>query len=421
MDTLRLGDLGLGEQETARYESTQNPAYAMLQYSGLIYGFPAQYPFRPVPGVKIRGKEMAKLILVDLILYSVLLRRSGNGMAYEEHVDQAAGLIRSYYRGIHEVNGQGDAPSIENILLDRVSYRKNYFDFRRSGINSHLFWDWYFFQEYLEAVEKNSTLSSGWFDDLLWRKKEMKKLTIKLVASAIHSDRKITRGEQVLLNHFHKSARFLSPNEKARIHKILKDGIDLEHIRIPGLSWIGRRYLLDISLLAMYADKKLEQAEEEYLRGLIRHLNLSEENLLESKVDLGLFLFQYGRKLHFYNRRKNGLALVGQAVSENTGKLGKAASLEYKETMEMAATFGLLLQHQLRIGKHRRVPSEEEIAFALDQLKDIPRFLPFFSIMFVPVPGITEAYILLACAIERMTGNSIQLLPSQFSRIAKGK
>jgi hypothetical protein len=413
--------LGIGPGQTAHYESTRHPAYAILQCSGLIYGFPAQYPFRPAPEVKMKGKNKAKMILLDLILYSALVRKSGDETAYEEKVEETARLISSYYQGVHDIASQGEEPSIENILLDRVAYRKNYFDFRRSGINSHLFWDWYFFQEYLEAVERNYSLSPEWFDNLLWRKKEMKKLTIMLVAAAIHSDRKITRGEQALLNHFHKSARFLSANEKARIKKILDEGIDLERIRLPELSWIGRRYLLDISLLAIYADKKLEKAEEKYLIKLTRFLNLSEDDLLESKVDLGLFLFQYGRKLHFYNRRKNGLALVGQAVSENTGKLGKAATLEYEETMEMASTFGLLLQHQFRIGKHRRVPSEEEIAFALDQLKDIPRFLPFFSIMFVPVPGITEAYILLACAIERLTGDSVRLLPSQFSRFAKGK
>jgi len=150
-------------------------------------------------------------------------------------------------------------------------------------------------------------------------------------------------------------------------------------------------------------------------------LQLSAEDLRESQFNLGCFLMQFGKKLNFYNNRKNSVALISQAIGGNINKLRTASYLEYEETVEMALTLGKLLKARLGEKDLTKLPSEEEIAYALEQVKDLPRFLPFFSLIFMPVPGITELYILLACAIERMTGDQIKLLPSQFSKIVKGK
>ena len=157
------------------------------------------------------------------------------------------------------------------------------------------------------------------------------------------------------------------------------------------------------------------------MQKLVQKLKLTNHDLLESKIELGFFLAAYGRQLNFYNNSRNAITLVTQAIGENMLNFRKATYLEYEETVDMANTFGLLLQKQLGLGKDQRIPSEEEIAFAFEQLKDIPKFLPFFSMIFVPVPGITELYILTAYSIERLSGNSIRLLPSNFSRMVKGK
>lgn len=409
-------------QQKEKFQSLRHPLYNMLQKSGLIYGFPVRYPFEPLPK-KQSKKIQTKFILMDMILYSVLDKEdeANPKTSYAEKVDLASNLVRNYYCSIHRYLELDEKNTIEQILVNRVDFKKSLFDFRKSGTNSHLFWDWYFFHEYLDAVLSPGDLPEDFFAQLVPRKKAMMALTIKLLSAAVHTDHKLNRSEKVLLSHFKRSARLLSETEKLRIHRLLKGGIDLEDIKIPSLDWVARRYLLDICVLAVFSDKKINPEEEAFLQQLVKKLDLSKADLIESKIELGFFLSEFGRQLHFYNKKRNAISLVLQAVGDNMSNFRKATKMEYEETVDMANTFGLLLQKQLHLGKDPRIPSEEEIAYAFEQLKDIPKFLPFFTMIFVPVPGITELYILTAYSIEKLSGRSIRLLPSNFSRMIKGK
>lgn len=96
-----------------------------------------------------------------------------------------------------------------------------------------------------------------------------------------------------------------------------------------------------------------------------------------------------------------------------------AMFMEGVETKQMVHTYA---RHSagklLLISKHKQ-PSKEELDKARQQLRDIPRFLPFFVIVVVPAPGITEGYALLAITLERWLGERISLLPSQFRKVFK--
>jgi len=69
----------------------------------------------------------------------------------------------------------------------------------------------------------------------------------------------------------------------------------------------------------------------------------------------------------------------------------------------------------------QRRPTMEELAQAREQLGDLPRFLPFFVVIVVPAPGITEGYALLVLSLQRWLGVSMRLLPSQLHRIFQKK
>jgi hypothetical protein len=78
-----------------------------------------------------------------------------------------------------------------------------------------------------------------------------------------------------------------------------------------------------------------------------------------------------------------------------------------------------LLHRRFRPNNNTPLPDENEIKAAIEQLKDLPRFLPFLSLMFMPVPGITELYIVTALSLERFSRGKISLLPSQLRRLSK--
>ena len=72
---------------------------------------------------------------------------------------------------------------------------------------------------------------------------------------------------------------------------------------------------------------------------------------------------------------------------------------------------------ELKIANPESGPSPAEMQKAVQQLRDIPRFLPFFVFIVVPMPGVTEGYVLLAISLEKWMGKRISLLPSQFRKV----
>ncbi len=93
--------------------------------------------------------------------------------------------------------------------------------------------------------------------------------------------------------------------------------------------------------------------------------------------------------------------------------------LEGAETKQMIQTFALKGKHRLHLTDPEKGPTEEEMRQAVKQLKDIPRFLPFFVFIVAPMPGVTEGYVLLAITLEKWLGQKVNLLPSHFRDVFK--
>jgi hypothetical protein len=409
-------------QHGERFESLHHPLYQCMQRSGISFGFPVAYPFEATDDriQRLKRPDLAKFILLDTLLYTAfLIEGQPAGQAYKELVARFGRTLRQYYQQLHGL-GTGQMHNfVEEILFERVQYKRSYFDFRRSGINSHLFWDIYGFQRYYERQLRGEP-SAEWAAALQSELKALKILTLKVIAAAVHADWEVTRQEKFLLRQFRKSARILTPGEQHAIRNLIRSGPSAWDIQVPeNLHWAGRRFLLDIALMGVYADAEIDLQETHLLEELAFRLRLTEDDLISSKANLGLFLFQYGEQLRFYKARKAGMYLVWEAVAENTLKLGRAAKMEAVETREMTITLSRLLRRKFRPNGDTPLPSEQEIKAAMEQLKDLPRFLPFFSLIFMPVPGITELYIVTALSLERFSKGKISLLPSQLRQLAK--
>jgi len=93
--------------------------------------------------------------------------------------------------------------------------------------------------------------------------------------------------------------------------------------------------------------------------------------------------------------------------------------MEGVESKQMIQTFAQKGKTHLRITNPENGPTPEEMRKAVRQLRDIPRFLPFFVFIVVPMPGVTEGYILLAVTLEKWLGKKVSLLPSNFRHVFK--
>lgn len=94
-----------------------------------------------------------------------------------------------------------------------------------------------------------------------------------------------------------------------------------------------------------------------------------------------------------------------------------ALFMEGVETKQMVHTYARHHAGRLLLISKSQRPTEAELQQAREQLRDIPRFLPFFVIIVVPAPGVTEGYALLAITLERWLGERISLLPSHLRKV----
>lgn len=91
--------------------------------------------------------------------------------------------------------------------------------------------------------------------------------------------------------------------------------------------------------------------------------------------------------------------------------------MESVETKRMLLTFVRQGRGRLMLSNSAKKPSDEEIRAAMEQLRDIPRLLPFFVFVVAPIPGVTEGYTLVAITLEKWLGHKVSLLPSQFRKV----
>lgn len=87
--------------------------------------------------------------------------------------------------------------------------------------------------------------------------------------------------------------------------------------------------------------------------------------------------------------------------------------MEGVETKQMLQTFMRHGRGKLIRSSSANGPTPEELKQARAQLMDLPKFLPFFICIAVPLPGVTEGYVVLAVTLEAWLGHKVSLLPSQ--------
>jgi hypothetical protein len=94
-----------------------------------------------------------------------------------------------------------------------------------------------------------------------------------------------------------------------------------------------------------------------------------------------------------------------------------ALVMETVETKQMVHTYVRHGSGRLLGRTSSKSPSPEELRKAAEQIRDLPRLLPFFVLVIAPLPGVTEGYVLVAVTVERWLGQRISLLPSQFRQV----
>jgi hypothetical protein len=251
---------------------------------------------------------------------------------------------------------------LEDIIENRVATNVDALSKNFSYIvtNALLFVDILAFEKYLKTGQIP--------DKYLTR---IEKTIVNLVTIALRTKATKSDYDDLLLKFFELSVRY------TKFSAI--DILTLEHLSFDYLDQdLAHFYLLDLAILAMWSDDKLENEERYFLHQLTKKLSLNEMQLQESIQAVNHFVlknkaqisyFNYASPLkHFY---EHSTTVVGSLLQRNKKRLAK----EIMQSKELV----VLLLHSTK-----RDLNEAEKKKVKTQILDICKTIPSLTIFLLP-------------------------------------
>ncbi len=139
-------------------------------------------------------------------------------------------------------------------------------------------------------------------DFFRYEREELRFSVVKVIAAAAHANREVAYEEKKLFEYFLSSTDF-SPERRKEAQNIFDDGISVEDINLPSEnSWILKKFFLEIAILTLWADKKVEQSELDFLKSFCHYLGFTDEDLENSMLAIEGFILEHWHQLeHLQN------------------------------------------------------------------------------------------------------------------------
>jgi tellurite resistance protein len=354
-----------------RSSHPEHSLYAIIQPTGLMYGHSVGNIHHP-DAEQWSEKSKMKVLLAESLLSSSLL-------FYDKPVKTQEELERVFEKTIeHIVN------FYNNIFPELAIPSKTLFGKRKSALevaekilekrvdrtvdfqgnfwmyffhNSLLFLDVFIFGQWIHTNADRIVA-----DFFRYERNELRFSIVKVIAAAAHSDNVVDFEERKLLELFIQSADLSSEKRKEAI-TIFEKGVDIEAINLPSEnSWILKKFFLEIAILTMWADKKVEQAEQEFLKQFCAYLDFSDEDLDNSLIAIEGFVLEHWGQLDYlqdkqdYNRvSEHFISRVSKIAEKNKTRLLKEvhdkpttqALLKKARTEELTPTETERIHHDL--------------------------------------------------------------------------
>jgi ribosomal protein L7/L12 len=347
-----------------------------LARSGIVFGFAERLLFaKETDTTKWTNSEKLRFLLFEALILIYLVEKKEEKLNQSEFIKA---LVDFY--GKHNLYSmtslftffmkESEEERLEKILAKRTEVKsnplENTFWFNHMS-NSFLYLDLILFQEYIRTNQK---LQHSNYNQLALK-------ALHTIALAAHSDGLIDEGEKKIYEHFLNAAH-LHDEYKELAKNFIQEPGNLSSMSVKGTSTLFRRFLLDISILTIYANKEAIVEELDFLNDLLDHLKLLQEDLEENfalvesiilhKTDDIPFLSKSKSYEQIYTSMSNRWVKV---LSRNKDKLGK----ELKESKELVAL--------IKKSTHQEL-SKEEKERVKTQFLDIVKSMPALAIFMLP-------------------------------------
>ncbi|MBS1491690.1 MAG: hypothetical protein JSS93_14275 [Bacteroidetes bacterium] len=374
-----LKDLPANSKKSAHPEQS---LYHVIQPTGLMYG-------QSVPSDTLQGseswapKDRMKILLAESLISSSLLFHDKP----IKNPDELTGVIMKTLENIgnfyNHVFPELATPTktlfgrkksslelAEKILDKRIEYsigqEANFWV--HFFHNSLLFLDIFIFGQWIHTNADRIVA-----DFFKYEREELRFSVVKVMAAAAHANATVEPEEQKLLEFFLQSAGLSSERKKEAI-KIFDSGIEIEEINLPtNNSWILKKFFLEIAILTIWSDKRVEAQELDFLKRLCNYLNFNDDDLENSMMAIEGFVLEHWNDLDYLQNKKDF-----QQVSEQFIKRLSKITDNNKNRLVKEVQDSRELMMLLRKSKSNELTVEEKEhmqKLLITALKTIPTFV----------------------------------------------
>ena len=370
--------------------------YTIIQPTGLIYGHPIHAPgVRHPKEQRWNSLGKMKIVVLESFIHSASLKEARlpeSEKDWQDYYLETSQSIGQFYSILDPKVSKKtlfffNKPSVEdNRFTEQILHRRLFVKSRwdnywaRLFQNSLLFLDTYYFGEW----------RAGRFHNIKWHKDAMKVLLLKVIAAAAHSNQIIAREERNMFFTFLSSSN-LSKAQSASSREAFKDGITLDQIDLRQAdTWLLKKYVLEMAILMIWADKVVNLEEKNFLTQLAKRLDISEEEVDISLIAIESFVIENWKEVYFLQSKHSF-----QAISETILQRITAVLKNHEASIEQEIKKNQKLWSLLKKSETKELTDEEK-ENARRQLIDIIKRLPAFVTIALPTSFLTLPILLKA-------------------------
>jgi hypothetical protein len=299
---------------TKKSNHPEQSLYRVIQPTGLMYGQPVGDIHHP-SAHHWDEKARMKILLAESLISSSLLfhdKEIKNPDELGNIIFKTIENIGNFYNNIFPelatpsktLFGRKKTPLelAEKILDKRIEHSSDVkMNFWTSFFhNSLLFLDIYIFGQWIHT--NTDRIVSDFFK---FEREELRFSVVKVIACASHANTNLEYEERRLMDYFLQGAD-LNVEKKKEARKLFEEGISLDDLNLPtNNSWILKKYFLEIAILTIWADKRVEQSELDFLKKMNMHLGFNDEDLENSLMAIEGFVLEHWEQLNSLQNKQD--------------------------------------------------------------------------------------------------------------------
>lgn len=360
----------------------EHSLYRVIQPTGLMYGQPVSSINFP-ESEQWDEKDRIKLLLAESLISSSLLfhdKPIKNPDELSQVIFKSLEKIGNFYNTIFPelatptktLFGKKKTPlEIAEKILDKRIDRSAHYDknfWTQFFHNSLFFLDVFIFGQWIHT--NADRIVSDFFK---YESEELRFSVVKVIACAAHANANVEYEERRLLDFFLQSTD-LSPDKKKEAKRLFNEGISIEEINLPtNNSWILKKYFIEIAILTIWADKRVEDSEMEFLKKMSNHIGFSEDDLENSIMAIEGFVLEHWDQLTSLQNKQDYQQVSERFISRMNKVTSAHKNRLLKEVHESKELMALLSK-----AKSYELTAEEKLhlqEMLITLLKSIPTFV----------------------------------------------